>query len=202
MRHVLLTRFSYSDEDLFKKRLKVFSSTLLTSVKNQKQKNFTWCILAKEHHRKSIQDLSSKEILFLNNKSEFIDYVNKNNFDIQTRHDSDDIMRLDYIELIQKDYFKNKDFGKPFLIHFQPIKMDYFTKKTYEMRNYERGKSTSAFISLCPMGSNKTILDHWHTRWVGNVDLIVRNKTKNCVIATVHDNNTSTKIRKEDKPVK
>ncbi len=68
--------------------------------------------------------------------------------------------------------------------------------------NYEKLNSTSAFISLCPQNSNKTIWDHSHTAWVGKVPTIIRNKNKRCVSATVHNLNTTTKLSHKDKLIK
>lgn len=199
IKHCIISRFSYSDEELFKIRLDVMLKTLIPNLKSQTNQNFDWVIISKPNHDEVIQKLYNKKINFVRDSEDLKNFLITNKYTIQTRHDSDDIMCDDYIQKIQDDYITNSHLDHPFLIHFQPIKFDFFTKKKYKMKiQYKERNSTSAFISLCPQNTNMTIWDKTHTTWVGYVKTIIRNKTENCVWATCHSNNTTTAINNGD----
>jgi hypothetical protein len=203
IKHCVITRFSYVDEDLFKIRLDILSKTLIPNLDNQTNQNFDWVIISKPIHDETIQKLYNKKIYFVRDSEDLKNFLITNKYTIQTRHDSDDLMCEEYIEKIQEDFITNSYLDHPFLIHFQPIKFDYFTKKKYVMKiQYQERNSTSAFISLCPQNTNMTIWDRTHTSWVGYVKTIIRNKTNECVWAGCHSNNTTTAINKGDIEIK
>jgi hypothetical protein len=199
IKHCIVTRFSYSDEDLFNVRLSIMVDTLIPNLKSQTNQNFDWVVISKPQHDNIIQNVYPKKVNFVRDSVDLKEFLISNKYTIQTRHDSDDIMGDDYVQKIQEDFLTNSQLDHPFLIHFQPIKFDYFTKKKYKMKiQYQERNSTSAFISLCPQNTNMTIWDKTHTTWVGYVKTIIRNKTEGCVWATCHSNNTTTAINKGD----
>jgi len=202
MKHIVLTRFIYDDTDHAQNRLSIMNETLIHSLKNQINKNFVWALMCRPYHRDQIKNIYGGDIMFFKDSVDFKDHMKKDKFQIQTRHDSDDLMCNEYIDLIQNDYQNNKFRKDPFIIHFQPTLNKYGTKNFYKFHlDYEKSNSTSAFISLCPQESDKTIWDHTHTSWVGKVQTIIRNKTANCVSATIHDLNTTTKLSHKDKKI-
>ena len=200
MKHIIFTRFMYDDTEHAQERIQIMNNTLIKCLKNQTNQNFTWALMCRPYHHDSIRSLYGKEVLFFNGSLKFKEYVTENKFTIQTRHDSDDLMCPEYIQIIQDEYNSNKFRKDPFLIHFQPTINKYDTDSFYEFHiDYEKNNLTSAFITLCPQNTTKTIWDHSHTAWVGNVPTIIRNKNNRCVSATIHGLNTSTRLSHKDK---
>jgi hypothetical protein len=196
MKHILITRFSYDDENKFNSRLKMMEDTLIPSLKRQTNQNFTWCVLTNnEKHREIIQSKYNKDILFLNVGSKVKDYLIENGFNIQTRQDSDDIICDDYVKIIQDEVSKtNKDI---LLIQFQPTKLHYKTKREYDMIKYTK-KFTSMFLTLY----QKNIIHHIHDYKHGNMYNVTDNIItipKGCVNLVIHDDNMVTKLGSNDK---
>ncbi|NBV28297.1 DUF3645 domain-containing protein [bacterium] len=97
-------------------------------------------------------------------------------------------------------YLSNKFRNDAFLIEYQPMFFDIQNDRFYEFNiDYTESNSTSAFITLCPQNTTKTIWDHQHNKWVGNVSFIVRNKNRRCVAATVHGHNSTTNFNHKGK---
>ena len=133
------------------------------------------------------------EIIFFKDSNEFKKYVIENKFEVQTRHDSDDLMCSQYVQEVQDEYEINKFRKDPFLIDFQPMYYDKAVDQFYKFKiDYKKIGSTSAFITLCPQNTEMTIWDHPHTKWNSHIGTIIRNKNQKCVAATVHNNNTTT----------
>jgi len=193
MKHIIITMFRYDDEDKFKKRLEVMKNTIVKSLYSQTNQNFTWVVMCRPQHREEISKIYKNNIILVNDSNDFRKLNEEENFTIQTRHDSDDLMCPQYIQLIQDQYNLNKKLTEPFLIEFQPTLNQYSTNNFYEFRlDYKKMNSTSCFITLCPQGGDKTIWDHPHGKWVDNVKHIIRHPNRLCVSATVHGNNTTT----------
>ncbi len=193
MKHIIFTRFMYDKGDLANERLKILKEVLIPCLHNQTNQNFIWSLMCKPHHRDIIKEYYKKDIIFFNDSNEFKQHVNEIKYDIQTRHDSDDIMCPNYVEEIQDEYEINKFRKESFLIEFQPMFYDKNQNHFYKFSiDYAKINSTSAFISICPQSGNQTIWDHQHNKWVGNVSFIKRHKNKRCVAATVHNHNSTT----------
>lgn len=201
MKHIIFTRFIYDDTPHAQERIEIMNKTIIPCLKKQTNQNFVWSLMCRPHHRNQIQSLYGREILFFPGSKQFKEFVISNKYEIQTRHDSDDLMCDEYVQTIQDEYEMNKFRKDPFLIHFQPTLNQFNTNNFYKFHmDYEKLNSTSAFITLCPQNSEKTIWDHTHTSWVGKVNTIIRNKNR-CVSATVHDLNTTTKLSSRDRKI-
>jgi hypothetical protein len=200
MKHIIFTRFVYDEGNESDTRLEIMKNTLIECLHRQTNQNFIWSVMCKPHHREIIEKIYNKSVLFFDNSNEFKKFVNENKYEIQTRHDSDDIMCVDYVKEIQEDYLSNKFRNDAFLIEYQPMFFDIQNDRFYEFNiDYTESNSTSAFITLCPQNTTKTIWDHQHNQWVGNVSFIVRNKNRRCVAATVHGHNSTTNFNHKGK---
>lgn len=161
MKHLITTRIKFNDDELFKKYLDVSKKTFIPSVLSQKNKNFILCVIAvNKTHRdlidETINDVCktlNKEkpnLVFLNNISDdYLNYILKENINIQTRHDCDDWMCETYVDQIQELYLKNADKYKSFVIHTQPHKYDIIENKKYRMTSRYNDNNTSMFVSIC-----------------------------------------------------
>jgi hypothetical protein len=89
-------------------------------------------------------------LVFLNDGStDYLNYILKENINIQTRHDCDDWMCETYVDQIQKIFFENKDKYNTFVIHGQPYKYDIIEDKKYKMTYRYDPNNTSMFVSVC-----------------------------------------------------
>ena len=196
MKHIVITRFNYTDEDKFNSRLKMMVDTLIPSLKRQTNQNFTWCVITKNiNHREIIQSHYNKPILFLNSIPEAKTYSHNNGYNLQTRQDSDDIVCNDYIKIIQDQVTKsNKDI---LLIQFQPTKLHFKSKKEYHTFRYSN-KFMSMFLSLY----QKNIIHDVHDQTHPNMYKITPNIVtipEGCVNLVIHDDNLTTKMEPYDR---
>ena len=193
MKHIIFTRFIYDEGSKADKRLEIMKETLIKCLHAQTNQNFVWSLMCKEHHRKTIEEMYGKEVLFWGGSEGFKKFVKENNYEIQTRHDSDDIMCPEYVQLLQNEFESNKFRKEPFLIEFQPMFHSFGSNHFHEFTlDYAKRGSTSAFITLCPQNTGQTIWDHTHTAWASKIKTIIRHKNRKCVAATVHGSNTTT----------
>ena len=193
MKHIIFTRFMYDDCPMADERLEIMRGTLVSCLKKQTNKNFVWSLMCRDHHKQIISEMYGDEIIFFKDSNEFKKYVTENKFEVQTRHDSDDLMCSQYVQEVQDEYEINKFRKDPFLIDFQPMYYDKEVDQFYRFKiDYKKIGSTSAFITLCPQNTEMTIWDHPHTKWNSHIGTIIRNKNQKCVAATVHNNNTTT----------
>ena len=196
MKHILITRFKYDDEKKFNSRLKMMEDTLIPSLKRQTNQNFIWCVITRnKKHREIIQSKYNKDILFLNNWEEIKEHVKENEYSIQTRQDSDDIICDDYVKIIQDEVNKsNKDI---LLIQFQPTKLHYKTKSEYHMIKYTN-KFTSMFLTLYQRNVIHGVYDYKH----GNMFNLTSNIItipEGCVNLVIHDDNMVTNLTANDR---
>jgi hypothetical protein len=142
------------------KYLEVSKKTFFPSVLSQINKNFILCVIAnKQHHilidniiNEICKDLKKEKpsLVFLNDGStDYLNYILKENINIQTRHDCDDWMCETYVDQIQKIFFENKDKYNTFVIHGQPYKYDIIEDKKYKMTYRYDPNNTSMFVSVC-----------------------------------------------------
>ena len=160
MKHLITTRIKFDDDILMMKYLEVSKKTFLPSVLSQTNKNFILCVIAnKQHHilidniiNEICKDLKKEKpsLVFLNDGStDYLNYILKENINIQTRHDCDDWMCETYVDQIQKIFFENKDKYNTFVIHGQPYKYDIIEDKKYKMTYRYDPNNTSMFVSVC-----------------------------------------------------
>ena len=161
MNHLILTRARFQDKELLDKYLVVCKNILIPALQKQKNKNFIWGMLIRpEDHEYLVEQLKYPFYAFFS-IDEVFNYVKTNNIEIQTRHDIDDWMSDDYVDKIQMEYEKNKNKYDKFLVHFQPLKMNYHTGELNAIPIYTE-KRTSMFLSLCQNKVEYHILDRDH----------------------------------------
>jgi len=200
MKHILVTRASFTNNALFNEYLPVIKNLYIPCVKSQTVNNFDVCFIVNEQHKKLIEEefksAGLNPIILVGNTTTYNKWVLSQNYEIQTRHDCDDWMAPNYIECIQYQYLKNKDNFNEFLIQAQPIKMDYHTGYEYRMNPYPSTR-TSMFLSLCQREFKKSILQEQH----GNYPKLVPNVIDmgyGWVKWVAHGSNVSAKIENSD----
>ena len=136
-------------------------------------------------------------IRFDDQKKDYREYVIKHNITLQTRHDCDDIMNENYIEVIQNLYEKNKNKYEKFILNFHPTKYDFHSKKEYtHSRDYS--KVCSMFSTLIQKEVTDGVFDVVHDllkRLGNNVIYIPETYVK----LVIHNSNISSKLNPNDK---
>ncbi len=220
MKHIILTRCKFGDDQLFQKYFEIMKKTYIPSINNQTDKNFTIALIVNPKHFDIIRNEINKEIKvekftdntkdyrdleirpkieilpFSDSKKDYRDYVIKNNINLQTRHDCDDIMNPNYIEHIHKLYNENyKKFDK-FILNFHPTKFLVEKKEEYtHSRDYS--KVCSMFSTLIEKKVENSVMDFMHdhlSRITRNIIYIKENYVK----LGIHGNNTISKLNQND----
>lgn len=201
MRHIMLTRCNFSDDDLFMKYFEVMKKHFIPSIKNQTCKKFKLFITTNNKDHPHHKDLIRKEFedsgidLDLGIKG-FKQFVVEKKYNIQSRHDCDDYMAPNYIEKIQQLYNEKVESHDEFLIHAQPVKLDHNTDDEYMGMKYS-DKAPSMFLSLCQKHPNKNILQAMHGQFSALVPTVFSMGT-GYVKLVIHDNNKLSVIKKGD----
>jgi hypothetical protein len=224
MRHILITRCKFGNDDAFQSYFNVMKKTYIPSINSQTDKNFSIALVVNPKHfdliRKEInknieivqftdqqeeyKDLEIRQkinlIPFSDTKKDYKDFVIKNNITIQTRHDCDDIMNPNYIETIHNLYNENKNKYDDFILNFHPTKVLIDSGDEYtHSRDYSR--VCSMFTTLIQKKVKHGIMDCMHdhlTRITKNVIYIPENYVK----LVIHGNNTISKLKDTDKFIK
>jgi hypothetical protein len=184
LKHCVYIRFSYTDFPLFLKRLDVIKSTAVPSLLAQSGEFDVQVQVSNHNHAKIVSSQTPFRSVL---KFEFEGY------DIQTRHDSDDILLPGYIKKIQSFYD-----GTPKIVTFQIKKFDWSTGLSYDYFSKYTESSCSAFSSfLCPP-ENLNIYSAGHRELSNLAPAHVVNDS--FCFATVHGANTTTKISDKEKP--
>ena len=153
MKHLLITRLWFDSRELMDKYIDVAIYTFIPAIKNQSCKDFEFGILMRSEHIEHLHERLAKEKLDIKFTAitggieQFREEVIKNKYDIQSRVDFDDWISSDYIEKIQNIYYENKDKYKSFVIHAQPQKMEWPSKKITNTKPYHNLR-ISMFASL------------------------------------------------------
>jgi hypothetical protein len=192
LNHIIISRASFEDKELLRKYLKITREVLVPGIKSQVNKNFTWAMLIKKEDINFVRDYLEIDFLHFTSNKDFFSYVKEKNINIQTRHDLDDFMSKDYVQIIQETYLKNIDRYDQFLIQAQPVLLDYLTGLEVEMKPYTE-KRTSMFLSLCQKNAAHHIHECNHTRMneiVPQVITLPQGYTK----WVIHGENISCKI--------
>jgi len=161
IKHVVCARVAFKDEELMMKYIKVAKETFIPSIEGQGIKDFELVLLTREEHVGILKDVFTMSFTPIFSVHEYYEYVLKEGFNIQTRHDIDDWMSSDYIEAIQRAYRETILLHDRFLIQAQPVRVDYKTKKEKKMAAYT-DKRTSMFLSLCQKDIRSHIWEENH----------------------------------------
>lgn len=200
MKHLILSRCNFNDTDLFLKYFDVMKTMFIPSVKEQTCKNFKLFIYVnknKPEHGKMIEEeFKGSDVNFVLDMPSFKTRVVQEKYTIQTRHDCDDYMSPNYVQKIQEIYSENIETYPEFLIHAQPIKVDYSTKDEYMGPRY-KDTATSMFLSLCQRNPTMNILQEKHGQFPNLVPKVFCIDT-GYVKLVCHGNNILSKIKKTD----
>jgi hypothetical protein len=138
-----------------------------------------------------------KCVFFNNMNLDYVDYIKKENINIQTRHDCDDWMDKDYVQLIQNTYINNIDKYQSIVVHVQPYKVDAKTDTKYKMSFRYNDNATSMFVSLCQNNCDNSVFSLKHGQ-IGSLG-------KKCFLLddgkcwlVIHDNNKLSTITRYD----
>jgi len=199
--HIILTRMNFSDESLLDKYLKIVKEVYVPSLKSQTNKNFRVAIITNEKILPKLKKEIDFDFIPFFNIQKFNEFVKSNNIEIQTRHDCDDYMSSNYINHIQNIFnekkLKNKDVS--IVIHFQPTKLDFHTKKEYRMGKYNE-KRNSMFLSLCQTNIINGIFDHKHGQMYKAAKEVMF-VDEGFVKLVVHGNNTLSCLNPNEKEI-
>jgi hypothetical protein len=193
MKHVLIIRTNYKDDDKFYSRLSIMKNTCIESINNQTNKNFEIGLLCSDNHFQILKKL------FLHNKVHkiklpFLEFCQTNDFQIQTRLDNDDILDSDYIDKVQKIIRTSK---LPVLIQTQPYKLHLKTNKLYKMALRYNKNRTSMFLTLAQDQILYTVQEKKH----GDMWQIVPNvidTEEGITKLVIHEENTLSKLHQND----
>lgn len=195
MKHIIVTRCKFDNENKFNNYLPLIKKYYIQSINNQLDKNFEIGLVSNEKHFNLIRSLVDKNIKmtrFLDIKGDYKDYVIKNNIIIQTRHDCDDFMDKNYIKYIHNLYNINKEKFDKFILNFHPNKLDYKTNNEYKhSRDYS--KVCSMFSTLVQKDVKSGIMDVMHD----HLSRITRNIIyidKPYVKLVIHNNNILSRL--------
>jgi glycosyltransferase involved in cell wall biosynthesis len=171
LKHVITTRLIYDDKKLLDDRIKLTQDILIPCLKAQTCKNFT---LAIRCYDADVELLKSKlDFPFVNFES-YVDYLQlckDENYQIQTRHDSDDYMSDTYIEFIQQQVLSKHNIANSFLLQFQPDKLDYQSLKILPLSDYT-DTLNSGFLTLYQQVIKYSIYEKAHTEMYKIVPLV------------------------------
>ena len=198
MKHIVVVRANFQDDQLFKKYLKVAKETFFPSINSQTNKNFTLCFTVNEKHKEIIKDLVDNKIdtKFFKNMTEIQKFLQQEFYEIQTRHDFDDWMKEDYIQKIQF-YWKRTQLLEPevrkILIQSQPDLYDYNNDTIKNMRTRYSVNQTSMHLSLCQLDNSNFIFEDSHNKMgiiINNVKMLRPGSTR----LVIHSNNKLSNI--------
>jgi hypothetical protein len=161
LKHIILSRMFFNNKKLLNSYLKITKEILIPSLKKQTNQNFIWGVVINPEHIDYVRDFVDYDFISFSNHSEYFKYVVDKKITIQTRHDMDDYMSNDYVEKIQETYNKNRNAFDIFLIHSQPVRFDYNTKKNISMKEYN-DKRVSMFLSLCQKNVSVSVFKEKH----------------------------------------
>ena len=203
MKHIVITRANFTDNDLFQKYLKVIKEIYFPSFSKQTCKDFEICIISNKQHKdlflEEIKNFQLNAEVFVPETvklyNDYIRHVKKTQYTIQTRHDCDDWASSDYIKAIQDTYLKYKDVYDDFLIQAEPLKLDFNTGLEYNTLAKEKftSEEPSMFLTLCQKNCTKFIYQEQH-RFFSKVVPNVIDLGKGYVKWVIHGNNTLGKI--------
>jgi len=202
MKHIITTRCSFQDDELFQKYFEVMKKMYIPSVCAQTVKNFKLYISTdrktNSHHKDLIaKEFKGSDVDLVFDITDIKSYMLNEKYNIQSRHDCDDWMSPLYVERIQSLYSENINKHDEFMIHAQPSKYDFETGKEYAGIVY-KDTSTSMFLSLCQKNPTKHIFLKKHAEFPQIVPTVF-NLGEGLVKLVIHKNNRLSKISSGDK---
>jgi hypothetical protein len=189
LNHAIVSRATFKDKILRDKYYKISKEILIPAIKNQKETNFDWLILIAEEDVNYTKDYFEIDFIPIFDIPQFVEYIKTRNYTIQTRHDIDDWMSVDYISEIQNIYKNNIDIYDKFLIQAQPIRFNYNSKTKQKMTKYH-DRNNSMFLTLCQKEYSNHILEEKH-RYMWKRVSKVFTMPENYVEWVIHGNNIS-----------
>jgi len=191
MNHAVLIRLNYKEDyPHLNWRLSFFESMVLPRLLKQTVPDFDIWVYCNPLHVDRLKAMSDRIKTYSTNRTD----PALPKYDIQTRHDSDDLVSLDYIFKIQ-EICKNHEKTVPLVISFQPYKLDLWTLNRHPYARYN-ARNCSAFQSLYFPDKEKeyrNILSFNHRRIWQTYPDVVTIPLGYCDII-VHDSNDGTKL--------
>jgi len=147
LRHLVITRLWFDSIKLLDHYLDIALQTFIPSLKEQTFKDYEFGLLLKKEHVDHVRQRIGIDFTpFTGGIEGFREDVIKGNYQIQTRHDIDDIMAPTYLEEIQKVIKANKNLDS-FVIFAQPVKMEWPSQQVMPVPAYH-AKRISMFATL------------------------------------------------------
>jgi len=160
MKHAVISRCRFANRKLMDKYLAVSAEYLVPQLQKQKAP-FDWFIIGNKADTRYIEEQLYYPFEIIQNREELAKIMV--DYNIQTRHDIDDWMSENYIEMIQALYKQVIGSLNRFVIHAQPVQLNILTNREYEMRKY-RCNNTSMFVSLCQKTPEYNIFSKKHNQ--------------------------------------
>ena len=201
MKHIIITRINFIDDDLFQKYFTVMMKYYIPSINAQTNKNFTIGLIINNKHIQNFENLfKHNNVVFFTSLDEAKDYCLDNNFTLQTRHDCDDWMDSDYIQKIQELYYDNINTNNSLIIHSKVYKLDDTTLEVYEHKlDYTQNNYTSMFLTLIQTDVTHFVYDKNHRFMYEITDnILLLDKKGGYTRLVIHNNNQLSKINKSD----
>ena len=200
MKHIIITRIKFDDNQLFEKYFDVMKNTYVPSINSQTNKNFEIGFIINENHIPIVSKLfDNQKINFFTSYDLAKKYCYDNNFELQTRHDCDDWMKEDYVNKIQEVYKEKINSFDNFIIHSKVTKLDFHTNDLYSHGiNYDN--FISMFLTLCQKKVNHFVYDENHrhmNKVTNNIFLLDGGYTR----LVIHGNNIYSHISNADKKI-
>ena len=203
IKHSIITRLRYDDDQKLTDRLEVCKEFCIPSMLEQECQDFEIHIIANERHWTQIlfafAQFQDERINFCASVDACRYALTTGNYQIQTRHDSDDVMVPAYTWKIRDIYEQKIRKWKKFLINFQPIKL---VAETGEQFYHHRKYSTdciSMFPTFCQRDVKETILSGERSRLSQRLTKNVVNVPEGYVKSLIHKGNMTSHLRKSDR---
>jgi hypothetical protein len=174
MEHAIIIRLSFEPGDPRAAwRLAFFEAMALPCLQRQTCRDFEIWIRCHPAHRSRLEALDPRirtfrdqprredaEIGLMALASLAGDGADLPRVDIQTRHDSDDLVSRHYVARIHKEVEKAE--AEPLVVSFQPFKLDLATLRRHRMATRYHAQRCSMFLSLYqpPPGVAKNATTH------------------------------------------
>jgi len=199
MKHLVISRLWFDSRELMDKYIDIALETFIPQLKNQTCKDFDFGLLIRKEDVEYVRTRIGMDFTaFTEGIDQFREVPKKYGYTIQTRHDFDDWMREDYIEAIQKLYKDKIRYHDSFIIHVQPIKVEYPSMKAMNVPAYHE-KRISMFSSLCQKDPIHPVYKGSHGHLYRYADKVFILKTGYC--KWIQHENTVTNARLKSKGI-
>ena len=199
MKHLLVSRLWFDNRELMDKYIDVGMKMFIPQLKKQTYKKFDFGLLIRKEDVGYVRKkIGIDFIAFTEGIEQYRKVPGEMGYNLQTRHDFDDWMREDYIEKIQECYRENKDKYNNFVIHVQPVKVEYPSMKEMQIPSYHE-KRTSMFLTLCQKNPIIPVYKGGHGHLWKYADKVIKIEKGLC--KWVQHENSVTNARKKSKNV-